>query len=863
MGLHTTRPRRTATPRLGRVLAVLLFVAIIAAPGLRQSALAQPAATCVATVNGTSITDYANHRDALQIGRDEELWLGFASQSGRDVSGSVAVELGPVSVQVRSFVAPDGVWTAPSPVRASDHTSIGTGLYRVVVNADGCNPVTGWVNLTGASPLVNPIGATAAAVAVGGIGLAGFALLRGFRTGRGLTLALLAGVLFGVGGCVFSQQLGNHPLSWTSLAKWTTPSVLIAGITNVGGSLVGRRDRSATGGVPVGDRGGWVIPSDAGTGIGPIESMGADGGGTIVIPTGPGWETSAAADESDAMPGGDTGPDGSVDSVSANGGGSVGVATDTGEATDAASAGTEASPEPPASTDGPTLAAYGLLECDTAVLAGRSFPLVVGIASAAVAGVTGGRFEVPAPRDDEGYALLVEVSAEGFTLDPAQAWRVPLRVTKARPYPSTTLELTPLPVTEEQVRSIRALYIVDGQVVGYARRHVTVVPTEADLATAGTPPEEARAVVTVPTDIVPADLTLVIEEDEAVEGRLAWTIASPHTGLPQPSAPMVANIGTEPRQFARSLVDAIGAREGQAGLASYLRGLGRTIANEVPAEFWPLLRAVNAQARAEGRPPTLLILSEEPYVPWELAWLDEPLDTDAEVPRFLAAQACVGRWVLASRRPKLPPPHTVEVSAMAVISGEYNVPGWNRLLEAEAEAQALAGLYAAAMVDARTTPVLECLDGRPAADLLHFAMHGIYDPNSTLNGLVLADGQPLDPLQVRAYMLARQPFVFLNACQVGSSQRILGDYAGIAEAFLFSGAAAVVAPLWSIKDTTAREIALRFYERSFAGTAPAEALRQERATFRDSPESTSATCLAYLFHGHPSLLLRRAGGPDA
>src|SRR5690606_5289232 len=116
--------------------------------------------------------------------------------------------------------------------------------------------------------------------------------------------------------------------------------------------------------------------------------------------------------------------------------------------------------------------------------------------------------------------------------------------------------------------------------------------------------------------------------------------------------------------------------------------------------------------------------------------------------------ACTGRWVLGSRQPKLPPPHEVAVTSIAVVSGEYNVPGWNRLLEAEAEAAALTSLYAATSVDARTTAVLECLDGRPPADLLHFAVHGIYDPNSTLNGLVLADGQPLDPLQVRAYMLS-------------------------------------------------------------------------------------------------------------
>ena len=42
------------------------------------------------------------------------------------------------------------------------------------------------------------------------------------------------------------------------------------------------------------------------------------------------------------------------------------------------------------------------------------------------------------------------------------------------------------------------------------------------------------------------------------------------------------------------------------------------MANEVPVEFWPILKAANERARAANRPLTVLILSEEPYVPWEL-----------------------------------------------------------------------------------------------------------------------------------------------------------------------------------------------------------------------------------------------------
>jgi CHAT domain-containing protein len=133
----------------------------------------------------------------------------------------------------------------------------------------------------------------------------------------------------------------------------------------------------------------------------------------------------------------------------------------------------------------------------------------------------------------------------------------------------------------------------------------------------------------------------------------------------------------------------------------------------------------------------------------------------------------------------------------------------------------------------------------------------VYDPNSVLNGLVLVDGSTLDPFQIKGSQLSQAPFVFLNACQVGSANKMLGDYAGLAEAFLYAGASGVVAPLWSVKDRLAREIALRFYEGSFAGLAPAEILRRERATFREEDENASATPLSYLFYGHPNMRLQR------
>ena len=104
------------------------------------------------------------------------------------------------------------------------------------------------------------------------------------------------------------------------------------------------------------------------------------------------------------------------------------------------------------------------------------------------------------------------------------------------------------------------------------------------------------------------------------------------------------------------------------------------------------------------------------------------------------------------------------------------------------------------------------------------------------------------------------PFVFLNACQVGSGNQLLGDYAGVAQSFLYAGAAAVIAPLWSVSDRIAREMALAFYESAFdEGRSPAAVLRETRAKFDDDgTDSAAATFLAYQFFGHPGLRLARA-----
>jgi hypothetical protein len=491
------------------------------------------------------------------------------------------------------------------------------------------------------------------------------------------------------------------------------------------------------------------------------------------------------------------------------------------------------------------------------VVVSKPFDVTIGLAPTPDERVVGGPMERPSTSVGP-YTLTVQVVADGFDLaDGSTGWRTDLPVTAEAPYPTQTLRLSAKEAASPiRAGTIRAMYSVDGQAIGLAVRPVAIVRDARLLSAAPAAPAEPGVDLSVPTAAVPPDLTVRIEvAGSQSSGRLLWQLLVADGSISVPDEPITVDIGQDPEAFLALVVAQMNEVEGSPAMYRTLVGIGNTVAEQIPQAFWDVFAAV--AARTAPRPPLVLFLSAEPYVPWELAVVDPPIDPAS--PPFLSAQATVGRWVLGQRRPKLPPPVDRSVDGVAVVSGVYpSVSGWERLLEAEAEAAAITASYGGAAVNAETTAILELIDGRPPADVLHFAVHGTWEEGATKEGLILVDGRALSPLVVRGSRMERSPFVFLNACQVGSGRQLLGDYSGMAEAFLFAGASAVVAPLWSVDDEMARLLAVRFYERVFSGEPPAEVLRAERATFSDKPQTVSSTYLAYQFFGHPALKLTRA-----
>jgi hypothetical protein len=533
------------------------------------------------------------------------------------------------------------------------------------------------------------------------------------------------------------------------------------------------------------------------------------------------------------------------------------------------------SPEESRVTSPSVWAAYPMLECPPEVIVEKDFELEVGLTAVQQPGVDGESLPLPDPALGS-YQLEILLCADRFRVGERDSMaRIALVVSSREPYPTLRLRLR-AEAGDDLVedRSIIATFVVGGRPCGTASRRVRV------LATGGKPRHggELRTVALAGVDeaILRAgrtpDLTIRITDSNGrAPGELCWQLCSPHEVELEPGSTdeQRSDIGQAPAEFARGLAKSVSLKNGRA-LFDELKGAGSRIAEKIPSWVERSLRDV--ASRLDGPRPTVLIASDEPYVPWELAVFERSIVEAAGSP-FLGAQVILGRWIPGARNkpPVLPDRLSVDVRSIAVVACPHydKVTGFQRLEAAEEEARELAagGINPRHVVDGLHGIVLDCLDGNPRADVIHFALHGTFEHPVHDTGLVLVAErreQPgkykievLTPNQVRAKRLAHGPFVFLNACQVGAGEEILGDYGGLVSGFLYAGASAVIAPIWKIDDRIARDIALRFYGEVLDGERPAEHLRRERALFTGA-DGQSGTYLAYQFFGHPDFAMKSA-----
>jgi len=403
---------------------------------------------------------------------------------------------------------------------------------------------------------------------------------------------------------------------------------------------------------------------------------------------------------------------------------------------------------------------------------------------------------------------------------------------------------------------------------GHALGTVSAVVEVARAPMASTDAATSLDLQPVSPAIAPPDRTLRITWEE---GKLGFTLIA--EGGASWQRFKAVELRQDPSTYAQSLFETLeslsrGTHPMTSALTSYHRielapDEVRTELETVGQSLWELLprelRDRYGRERTEWKRGSLLILSDEPYLPWELVW---PYGTEGtgwrdEEPWCLTLR--LARWLCRDERGEggwPGAPGRLQIRALACLT-----PQGSNLPAAEAEREILRKLAQQARLldlsppDANLKTVLGLLE-RGGYDWLHVAAHGSFDVRDPdqRTALWLEGGRrALTPrhlagMGIASHLRRQRPGFFFNSCDSARLAWSLTGLGGWASRLVNLGAGLFLAPLWIVEDETARRLADLFYQGLERGATVAEALCAARAAL----PAENPSRLAYSLYGHPN-----------
>ena len=276
----------------------------------------------------------------------------------------------------------------------------------------------------------------------------------------------------------------------------------------------------------------------------------------------------------------------------------------------------------------------------------------------------------------------------------------------------------------------------------------------------------------------------------------------------------------------------------------------------------PELQAVLWDYR--DRIDSILVVSTEPFIPWELVHVKQPGRPLPEETLFLCQMGLV-RWIHNTTWP--PQAIRVRDGQVSYVKPLYLDPA-HRLAGADEETLFLEDVFQAAQVPARPNELRRLMRRAGSFDLLHFACHGMAESGKIDDACLFlddkSDGDLITPTRLSPDLVSQysdllgsdgnRPIVTVNACQAGRSGHKMTGTGGFAQAFIRRGAGMFVGALWSVDDQQARTFIESFYRALLDGNTLSGAASEARNAARGEGGST---WIAYTVYGHPHARISR------
>jgi CHAT domain len=318
------------------------------------------------------------------------------------------------------------------------------------------------------------------------------------------------------------------------------------------------------------------------------------------------------------------------------------------------------------------------------------------------------------------------------------------------------------------------------------------------------------------------------------------------------------------RENLKARVRAIAARPDKADVVD-LQNLGSGVYNDL---FPEELKRAYAEFRDMGV-RSLLVTSDEPWIPWELA---RPHSPDFEEPDdFLCMRFAMTRWLPGDNTK-----HRFKIESMAPLEAGA-IEGEELLASAREECEYLTELAERCQVEnlspgcARFDIVRSLLRLKDReVHLWHVAAHGRLGDTDPDESVIVFSDRPWragDLIAEDGYAIQQtRPLVFFNACLVGQQDFKATRLAGWPAVWVAQNrCGGFIAPQWSVNSDLAKVFSQAFYA-ALSGAEDmtlGEAARLARHAARDE-NPVDPTWLSYAVYGHPNARVQfgRAPAPE-
>ncbi len=266
---------------------------------------------------------------------------------------------------------------------------------------------------------------------------------------------------------------------------------------------------------------------------------------------------------------------------------------------------------------------------------------------------------------------------------------------------------------------------------------------------------------------------------------------------------------------------------------------------ELKSEYWKLHALNVAHKQSTSRPLSLMITSDEPWVPWEMV---SPFEDSDHTSDFLAAEFELSRW-LAGRGPAA----ALTINAARLVAPDLDLD----FVEQEREYFTTLAAQGVEVGDPIETHAnLLALAQKGGVQMLHFATHGNFNKANVGDSPISLQDRPLIPRDFNkrrvAGLLRERPLVFFNTCHGGKLGFDLIGLGGWAQQLIDEvGVTAFIGTHWEVNDRLAAIFSRAFYDALLSKQSLGAAFHTARLAVR-AKQPGNPTWLAYTLYGDPN-----------